>query len=184
MKFNIKIKLLWLLMALLIAWLVSLFTGCEVLKQKKSAKADSTSVKKQSTSIIDSNNAGSVSTAENKTKEESEWWRVIKQFAKPDTNVTNNYYHQGQPATIIYEGGRGTKEEASKQTDSTWRNQFLSMVADALDSMNHKIESIDKGKHSQTKGVGLVTLLLLLGGFFILSNGAGFILKKYKISKR
>lgn len=176
---TIKSLLLILLAVVCILFTLLLCSGCEVFKFRKENKTDSTAVKKKIAVATDSSNGGSVKKEETKSKEENEWWRLIQHYGR-DT-VTNNFYPQ--PATIIYEGGRGNKEESTSTVDSSYYQNMMRMVAMSFDSLNRKVDSIENKKHSETKGVGLITLLLVAGGAVVLLKLMGWVGSNYSFVK-
>ncbi len=185
MRFNIKMTIIFLLLCVLMGLLVCTFSSCEILKHKKSETLDSTRIIKTVVAIKDTTSAGVVSKEKTTEKEANEWWRVIQQFQPhggDTTIVYNNHYPQ--PATVIYEGGKGSREATAERTDSAWINSVMTMVATSLDSMNKKLTTIEKDKKSETKGVGLLTVLLLGVGFVLLNYLLGFVGSNYSIVKK
>ena len=182
MKHDSKMRLVFFILVTLIALVIAfLSNGCEILKSNNSNKGDSTHVNKQFSSDTSSINAGTVKYDEKKSLEENEWWRIIKQFPKGDTitPITNVY-----PSTVIYEGGKGRKEESQQSYDSSFLQHFESRVMSKVDSISFKVEQISKQKSTNSTGIGYTTLILILAGYFILTKGAGFIFSKYTITKK
>jgi hypothetical protein len=171
--------------SIIIALLFIVFScGCEVLKGKKSMKADSTNVKKSVVKDSNTTNAGSVSKNETNSKEQNEWWRQTYVYPQSKDSIITNNYFTTPPATIIYEGGRGTKEESSKSSDSSFYHQFQLMLTEQMDSTRSMIAAQVKSKESETKGVGLITMILLLVGAVLLFKALGLIGSKYTIVKK
>lgn len=181
MKSDSTPKLLFAALAITIAILIILFaSGCEVLKSKRQSYSDTASVKKTELVVKDSSAAGNVKITDEKRKEDYEWFRLILQNWPKDSSVTNIY---PQPATIIYEGGKGRSETAMIRRDSAWDNKLTLLVANTLDSMNRRMEMIEKKKQSETKGVGLVTLLIVGAIFLLVNRLLAFAGSNYKIQK-
>lgn len=167
-------RALFLLLSIIMALVVILFaSGCEVLKGKKHTVSDSTSVKKQEVVINDSTRSGSVKKEETNSHEENEWFRLTMQYlqAHPggDTSITNNNYYP-QPATIIYEGGKGKKDEHTTTTDSSFYLNIMRFIAASNDSLSRRIDIMDKNKKSETKMFQLLPLALVLAGLYLLSD--------------
>ena len=180
---NIIMRRWFVVLAILMALVIALFTGgCEVFKFRKEDNKDTTSVNKGIIASSDTSSKGSVKTEEGKVKETADWWRVIQQFPR-DTNITNNNYYP-QPATVIYEGGNATKESEYKNTDSSWQVDMRNFMLQWSDSMNAKIERIEKTKHSETKGIGTTIIMLVIVGLFVLSKGYNLWKSNYQIIKK
>lgn len=175
-------KTIFLLLALLIAAVVVFFTsGCEILKTRQEVKADSTHVAKTVTVNNDSVNAGNVKKTDEKSKDSYEWWRMI--VPGKDTNIVNNNFYP-QPATIIYEGGKGVREESKQTTDSSWLQRILQQMTATLDSNNVRLQKLETSKHSETKGLGLWAMIALLVGVYIVLNIGGYAIKNFTITKK
>lgn len=171
-------KKLFLVLALVMLLVILFFSsGCEVLKNKSSRSSDSTSVKKLTVNDSNVNAGGNVSKNETKAKEANEWERTIYQYGR-DTNVTNVY-----PSTIIYERGSGTKEQQNNSTDSSFYFNLEKRLMNAIDSTNSNKQETEKDKSSNTKGVGLITIILIGLGLIVLNKGVGFIGSKYRLVK-
>ena len=182
---------LWalLLIVFLLVMVVAFSSGCEVLKHKRTTHQDSTVVAKKELATEVVNTGGSVRRDSSEANERYEWLRVIQQFAQRPVatgdSVTNNYYNTyPQPATIIYETGKGERNEKSGSYDSTFYNNIMRMVAMSLDSLSRKMDQVEKNKKSETKGVGLVTVALIVAGVVLLLKGAGWGLSNFTIVKK
>ncbi len=174
---------LWLSPLALIIVVSMSFASCKILHTKKANSNDTTSLKKTELTSKDSSAKGGVKTDSSKTKEDYEWWRVILSQQKGDTNIYNiNSYPQ--PATVIYEGGKGSREEQKHVYDSAWDNRMTVLVAQTIDSMNRKISNLEKNSRSETKGVGLITIILIGAGFLIANRLLGFVGSNYTITKK
>lgn len=174
---------LWLVLLGLILVVSMFFASCKILHFKKASSSDTTSLKKTEVQVKDSSNKGGIKTDDTKTKDQYEWWRVITSLPRGDTNVYNiNSYPA--PATVIYEGGSGVKEEQRQVRDSIWDNNVTVMVAQAIDSMNRKLSNLEKNSKTETKGVGLITVLLIGAGFLIANRLLGFVGSNYTITKK
>lgn len=152
--------------------IILLMISCQVLKSKKSISSDSTSVKKEVLAITDTSKGGSVKT--NTTKEEFDWYKMTQLFdqnkAKPgDTKV--------YPSTVIYEGGKGSKE--STTIDSSWFKNALAIMQAKVDSTNKKYEEDQKNKSSESKGLGLWLIAICFGVYWLLTKGISFLTSKY-----
>ena len=168
------------LVALTIAFL---FSGCEVFKTFKGNKTDTASVKKSATIVENSGEGGTIRTEDNRSHEENEWFRVTMKYltGNNDRDTTINNFIT-QPATVIYEGGKSSRDEERKLFDSSWYQNMMSMVGLAVESMSRSVDNYEKTKHSETKGIGWVTILLIGVGLMILTKGLGFLAKKYAIT--
>lgn len=155
-----------------------LFQSCEITKKLKRNSSDSTAVSKLTTSLIDTSGGGSVSKTTMVSKEDFDWWRTTMQY-KGDTSVTNVY-----PSTIIYEGGKGSKQSETNEVDSSWFKNALAIIQAQSDSISVIKESFEKNKQSETKGVGLVMVILICAGFWVVSKLFGLITSKYSIVKK
>jgi len=178
-----------LIVAALLSFIVFCLSSCEVLKKSSSSSAENTSLQKQTTATTDSSTGGALKKQNSITKEDYDWFKTTLQFAAPakDTNITNiyNYTQPGQPATIIYEGGKGSRQTEQTTIDSTWFKNALSQMQQQLDSTNTKLSAAQSQKHTETKGVGLITVLLIVGGGLLAYRLLGFasnftIVKKVK----
>lgn len=174
---------LWLALLGLIIVVAMLFSSCKILHTKKANSNDTTSLKKTELTSKDSATKGGVKSDSSKTKEEFEWWRLILSQQNRDTNIYNiNSYPQ--PATVIYEGGRGSREEQKHVYDSAWDNRMTVLVAQSIDSMNRKISNLEENKKTETKGVGLITVILIVVGSLIGYRLLGFLGGNYTITKK
>jgi hypothetical protein len=178
MKFENKMWWLWAFLAAAIGTVVLFMaSGCEILKNKKTLASDSASFNRKIAAKSDSVHSGQVSTSESTSKAAFEWWKTTIQYPR-DTTI-NNFYNP--PATVIYEGGKGTKEESSFSKDSIFYNQLIKQFQDSLSAMSKKIETTEKSKQSETKGVGLLMFILIALGVCVVTNGAGRLFKSFKI---
>ena len=168
----------------LVVWLLFFsMAGCEVFKFRKQSKEDSAAVKKATIISTDSTNGGSVKKETINVKEFFDWWKVTQQFQPKSGDTTiNNFYPQ--PATIIYEGGRGTREESKSSIDSNYYTNIMKMMMATFDSTNRRLDTIEKTKHSETKGLGVITLVLLGVCLLIANKLLGFVGNNYSISKK
>lgn len=183
MKDNDKLELVVYVVALF-ALIILILTSCNIERFFTRQRSDSTAVSKVQTGIKDSLNSGSVSTNNSKSKEEYEWWRmIVENMPKGDTTVTvNNIYPA--PARVIYEGGSGTRQEEKQSKDSAWMHQVFSFIKESLDSTNRRIDNVEKQSKTETKGLGLFTLILVMGGAVVLFKLMGFIGTNYSITKK
>lgn len=179
---------LWalLLIVFLLLMVVAFSSGCEVLKHKRTTHQDSMVVAKKELATEVVNSGGAVRRDSTEAKERYEWLRIIQQFAQRPVatgdSVTNNYYNTyPQPATIIYETGKGERSEKSGSYDSTFYNNIMRMVAMSFDSLSRKMDQAEKDKQEGTKGLGIVTVVLIAAGVVVLLKGAGWGLSKFKI---
>lgn len=174
---------LWLALLALIIVVSLLFSSCKILHTKKESKNDTTRVIKADLSVKDTSSKGSIKKDDTQSTDKYEWWRIITSLPKGDTNVYNiNTYPA--PATVIYEGGSGVKEEQRQIMDSSWDNKMTMLVAQAIDSMNRKISNLENNSRTETKGVGLMTILLIGAGFLIANKLLGFLGGNYTITKK
>lgn len=174
MKEILRSLVVWFLgiLACLLFWLLLLSAaGCEILKGKHHTTSDSITVKKQTVTGQDSTQSGSVKKEESQVHEETEWFKLTMQYlqAHPGGDTTiNNYYPQ--PATVIYEGGKGKKDEQTKSTDSSFYINIMRFIAASNDSLSRRLDVMEKNKKSETKGLQLLPLALLLAGLYVLSD--------------
>lgn len=172
-----KIIGILIMLLLFIWWLLS---GCEILKHRSSIATDSGTVSKAGSLLKDTSSGGRVSINTNTNKEAFDWFKTTLQYPRDTTaNITNVY-----PSTIVYEGGKGTKEQTSITTDSTWFKNAIEQMQAKYDSGFAKMQASQMDSKSQTKGVGLMTVVLILLGYFVLTNGIKFISSKYSIVKK
>lgn len=148
----------WLiLLLLLLAPMVFVFTSCEVLKTKRNLKTDSLAVSRVDSTRVTKSDAG--------TRNDSTWWReVINLFPRTqsgDTVINNttvpvyNYY----PAQIIREGGSISKEDWLRMTDSVNK-----VKADST-----RVNKVEETKSKETKvlGVGQIIAIALGAAVFV-----------------
>lgn len=155
-------------------------TGCEILKNKKSLNQETTGVSKKETFAIDTSNGGSVKKNETKTKEEFDWYRLTQMF---DNNKQQPGDTKVYPTAVIYEGGKGSKEQTSNTSDSNWFKNAIGLLTKQVDSLNSKLSSKEKDIQSETKGVGLVMVIFIVAGFFVLYMLGKYFFGKFKIIK-
>lgn len=164
--------------------IVLALSSCNIERFFTRQRSDSTSVAKTQTEKRDSTAAGAVTTTNTKSKEDYEWWRVIlENMPKGDTTVTvNNIYPA--PARVIYEGGSGKVETETASKDSVWFHQLALLIKASTDSTNRRIDNIEKQSKTETKGLGLFTLILVMGGAVVLFKLLGFVGNNYSIAKK
>ena len=156
------------LTALTLAFLCS---GCEILKTTRENKTDTASVKKTILAVQDHNEGGQVRTEDNHSIEESEWFRVTMKYLAENKNsdtTINNFFPQ--PATVIYESGNTRRQEENKLVDSSWYQHMMKLIALSVDSMSRKVDNYEKTKHSETKGIGWITISLIGIGLIALNK--------------
>lgn len=176
-------RVLYALLIGFIAFFVMLMaSGCEILKTRKEVRNDSTNVKKTEVVKTDSSSSGSVKTENTKTKEDYEWFRLILQGMPRDTSVsiTNVYPQPG--GTIIYEGGKGSRQEDKSVQDSSWKMELMRFNVQMFDSLNRKMEEIAVKKQSETKGLGAISIILIILASQILLKLLGGPLGRHKIN--
>jgi hypothetical protein len=174
---------LWIALLCIILLVTVILSSCKILHNKKADSNDSAHVQKTSLFQKDTSSTGGVKTDDSKSTDKYEWWRIISMHPRGDTNVYNINSYPAAPA-VIYEGGSGVKEEQKQLRDSTWDNKITVMVAQAIDSINRKISSIDERSKKTTPGVDLMTILLIVAGFFTSNMLLGYFRSNYKINKR
>lgn len=171
----------WILFTLffiaVVCFCFTCLSSCEVIKGKKSVKSDSTAVSKNTVNALDTSKSGSVTKSEVKSKEENEWWRIIQSFQKDTVNNVTNVY----PSTVVYEGGKGTREQTENKVDSTWFKNYISFMQSKYDSLSSKLEQVEKNKQSETKGVGLIMVIIIVIAAIILYAILSGYLKRFKI---
>lgn len=164
------------LQLILIGLLIMCFSRCNVLKSKRSTVASTDSVSKRSTSVVDTGTGGSVSRGT--SKETFDWSKLTIQYPRDTPNMTNIYNYPQRPATVVYETGKGTKEEA--RTDSNWFKNFLVQLDDKYDARFTRIEESVKNK--ETKPSIWFYIILIAGSLFgweIIKYGWKFVRTKY-----
>jgi hypothetical protein len=147
--------------------IISLFilSGCEILKSKRTSRIDSTG-----SSRIDS---GRVVKSDGGSKRDSTYFRETIYFGR-DTNVfntttpVNNYY----PTQIVRESGTVSRDEWLRLLDSANKTK--------VDTSSKAVTVEEKSKKSETKGVGLITMILIAVGMVILNKSLGLFQIKLK----
>lgn len=152
--------------------MLMLTPGCKVLRNIEKKSSDSTSVSKTTTVAVDTTKGGAVK--KTNIKEENEWWKKTEIFGQRDTNTTvNNIY----PSTIIYEGGKGSKEVNT--FDSNWFKNALSLMQASIDSTNKKNEEYLKNSKTESKGLGVWLIVICFAVYWLLTTGIGWLTSKY-----
>jgi cobalamin biosynthesis Mg chelatase CobN len=179
-----------LIAALLLLVITMLSTGCafQFKKAKRSLTTDSTSVKRLDIKTSDTTAQGAVHKQETTTKENNEWFRMLIPLLNQkggDTTINNFISQPGQQQRpyIIYEGGKGSKEQTTNTVDSSWFNQMKLMQQNMLDSMNAKMTKTSTDK-SSSAGISLMTLILVGLAFLVINFGIGYFKNKYSITKK
>lgn len=156
---------------LIVAWVM---LSCNVIKAKRSTRATTDSVSSRKTAAVDTSSGGSVSRGT--SKETFDWSKLTLQYPPGDTNITNIYNYPQRPATVIYETGKGSKEE-SRSDSAYWQNAF-SLMQSQQDSLHRELVEMRKDKETRPSiwlFVGIVAAGLVLYGVV-----SGF-LKKYHL---
>jgi flagellar basal body-associated protein FliL len=178
-KFETKMKLLIIILltglAIAVCFLIS---SCEILKSKRVSSVDSVSVTKKTESNNSDSSGGRVSKEENKSKTEYERTTVV--YPPRDTNVFN-FYNQ-PPSAIIYE--KGKTEQASSRVDSGWYKLIELQLKSLSDSLSKKAVEKNKDVEKETKGVGLIAVLMISLGVVILFKLMGWGLGKFTIVRK
>ena len=178
MKFHNKMRIVWwLLLVVFMLLTVFMATGCEVLKLRRESKADSTHVSKQNTDVVNNTSEGSIKKTEQKSKDDYELWRMI--VPGRDTTI-NNFFTQ----PIVYEHIKGVKEETKNTTDSTWMMNVLRYVKTGFDSVNFKMQVLERNKHVETKGLGLWMMVLVVAGTYLVLQILGYSIRNFQIIKK
>ncbi len=169
-----------ILVALTIAYLCS---GCETSKMVNQVKSDTASVQRSGLSTAQDTEAGTARKEETASRDENEWMRLTLQYmaSQHGGDTTINHFIT-QPSTIIYETGRSRHEEEKKTSDSSWLIAAMKSMAMSYDSLSHKLENVEKYKHSETKGLGLTAVLLAAAGLIIVNQAFRFITRKHSIT--
>ena len=158
----------WVILLLILAFIVIvLFNSCAVVKHKSSKDSRTDSVSRKASSLTDSS-AGGLLSKTNST-EQSDWWRTTVQFPR-DTNITNIYNYPQKPATIIYEGGKETKQ--TQTLDSGWFKNALSNMSSQVDSLSKRLEESNKDKKSKST---IWLYVAIAAGILIAWKGIGFV---------
>lgn len=171
-----KPRIDWLLVFML-AWLLVILLSCNVIKAKRSTRATTDSVSRQTTAVVDTSQGGSVSKAV--SKETFDWSKLTLQYPPGDTNITNIYNYPQRPATVIYETGKGTKEES--RSDSTyWQNAF-SLIQAQQDSLHRELLEMRKEKETRPS---IWLFVAVVVGIMIVWKGIGWVTSKYSLFVR
>lgn len=177
----------WLLAIVIIALAVSMALGCDSFKHFTGSKSDTTHVDKKNLAVVDTSAGGSVKKEDTKTHEENEWFKLTLQYLQShpngDTTITNNNYYP-QPATVIYEGGKGSKDEHKSTIDSTFYFNIMRMIAASTDSMSRKIDNYEKTKKVEAVGFKWIPMILVLVGLFVLYEVYKGFKSKYQLVKK
>ena len=170
-KSNWKLVITFIILFSLLAWAM---LSCKLIKDVQRSSVDTTSVKKINTAAVDTGTGGA--TKRSMTKEEFDWWKKTETYQPAAPGVTNVY-----PSTVVYEGGKGTKE--TNTFDSAWFKNALSLMQSQYDSLNTKTEEYRKQSETKTKGLGTFFIVLICIGCFILYLILSKYLKRFKIVK-
>lgn len=154
-----------LLFALLMVFTV-LMSSCSIDMFKKKTSSDSTSLKKEVAIDTSKKENGSVNKNNSISREEFDWFRTTMQYAPKGDTVTNNIY----PQTVIYEGGRGKKEQETNTIDSNWLKEQIARSMQKTDSTSASTTSKEKSSETQVLGlwhiigacIGTALLILIL----------------------
>lgn len=148
-----------------LTFVLLILPGCEIVRHARKSKSDSAAVKKSELQLQDTSKSGHISRQQSNTQEQWDWWKqTIIPGSRRDTNVYNFY---NQPAgtaaqpVIIYEGGKGSRETNTQQTDSFWRSMALQLLSRQTDSTHNKTEAKAVDKEAETKGLGLWLIALI-----------------------
>lgn len=179
MKFKTAIRALFftLVVALILAT-CSLIGGCEILKSKRSSSADSTSVSRKTEANNSDSSGGRVSKEQSNSKNEYERTTFI--YPPRDTTVLNVYNQP--PSTIIYE--KGKSEQATTRVDSGWFKMMEQQLKSMSDSLSSSRKENSKDVEKQTKGVGLIAVILIALGAVVLFKLMGWGLGKFTIVRK
>lgn len=146
MTHNQKMKRIFIILALLIAAMaVLLSSGCSIDMFKKKTSSDSTSLKKELAIDTSKKESGSISKTNTVSREEFDWFKTTMQYGPKGDTVTNNIY----PQTVIYEGGRGKKEQETNSIDTNWLKEQLGKSQSKTDSTSASAASTDKKSKTQ-----------------------------------
>lgn len=138
----------WFCMTVMImAMLIGALTSCEVLKSKRSATKDSTSVSRVDTSRVIKN--------EIVNRFDSSWWREIINFLPQsggDTTIVvrPNIYNQPTPVQIIREGGSISQE-------------FLKRYMDSLNASRKDTTSVRSAEETKSKETKVLSMWQIIG---------------------
>lgn len=148
--------------------LAIILNSCDIMKLKRSNRQQVNAVSASKDTSSKQEQGGSVSSSENKSAHDYEWFRwMLPYIAKGGDTTINNFYSQpAAPPTIIYEGGKGRMEQENKQNDSSWYLRLDMQMRQMYDSLAAKMESKDKMK--EVKGpnlwdyLGMAALVLVI----------------------
>lgn len=156
----------------MLAWLLVIMLSCNVIKAKRSTRATTDSVSRQTTAVVDTSQGGAVSKAV--SRETFDWSKLTLQYPPGDTNITNIYNYPQRPATVIYETGKVTKEET--RTDSTWFKNAISSLTASVDSLSRKLAEQTKDKETRPN-IWLYAGIMI--GILVIWKGIGWVTSKY-----
>lgn len=157
-----KPRIDWLLVFML-AWLLVILLSCNVIKGKRSTRSQTDSVSRQTTATVDTSQGGSVS--KDVSRETFDWSKLTLQYPPGDTNITNIYNYPQRPATVIYETGKGTKEES--RTDSAWFHNFLTKMDERYDARFTMLEESIKNKETKPN----IWFYVIFGAIILAAQG-------------
>lgn len=161
-----KPRIDWLTLFML-ACLVVILLSCNVIKGKRSTRATVDSVARKTVNVVDTGSGGTVSRGT--SKETFDWSKLTIQYPPGDTNITNIYNYPQKPATVVYETGKGTKEET--HTDSTWFKNALSAMQNSVDSLHRELAISQKDKETRPS---VWLYAAIMAGVLIIWKGAGW----------
>lgn len=173
-----KPRIDWILLFML-ACLLVILASCELFKKTTKKETDSMTSSVKTSAGLDTSKSGSVTKTNTNTKEQDEWWRKIIQYPVDTSHDVTNVY----PSTIIYEGGKGTKETNTQQIDSNWLKAYIAFAMSQKDTTHASASSKEVEKQSETKGLGVWLFVICFAGYWLLTTGLPWVVKRVKFVK-
>lgn len=172
--------------SIIIIWIVAMILSCcallscSFMKKINRSKSDSASIRKELNSSFDSSKSGSVKNEKNHFKEDSDWWKITQTFPQsksPVPGVTNVY-----PSTVVYEGGKNSKEQEQSSSDSSWMKNAISKLESKLDSAGKVIENYESNTKTKAFQLTWWMVIILCGLVYIAIKLGESIMKKYSFN--
>lgn len=173
-----KPRIDWILLFML-ACLVVILASCELFKKTTKQETQDMAASSKTASGLDTSKSGSVTKTTTNVKENDEWWRETWKFPIDTGHDVTNVY----PSTIIYEGGKGTKETNTQQIDSNWLKAYIAFAMSQKDTTHASASSKEVEKQSETKGLGIWMFVICFAGYWLLTTGLPWMVKRVKFVK-
>lgn len=162
-----KMKNFWsIIITFIVTFLILCFLlpSCSVLKKSHSEKEQSSKVVKSNLETSDSLNSGNIKKSNSISKEDFDWWRTTFINSPQKENDSSGSVTNVYPSTVIYEGGKGSKESDVSSFDSSWFLRELQSRDLRIDSLSTSKEVKDESKKTTTdwKLYGIIAILAFL----------------------